>query len=76
MAARGSEVNAKMKIAGSVSEKRKALRHVARSAEKSRLAAAERDASILEALELASMRQVAESAGLSPARIHQIRHGR
>jgi hypothetical protein len=57
-------------------EKKQALRRVGRAAEKSRLAAAARDESILEALELASMRQVAESAGLSPARIHQIRHGR
>jgi AcrR family transcriptional regulator len=57
-------------------EKKKALRRVTRSAEKSRLAAAERDLAIADALQYASMRQVAESAGLSPARIHQIRHGK
>lgn len=56
--------------------KKQALRRVTRSAEKLELAKAERDARIHDALELASVREVAAAADLSPARAHQIGHGR
>ncbi len=53
------------------------LRRVRNGAEQAKGAAATRDARILAALESGlSLRQVALAAGLSPARIHQIRHGR
>lgn len=57
-------------------EEREALAKVRRAAEKAALAAGERDATIREALKVSSVRKVAEAAGLSPARIHQISHHR
>ncbi len=57
-------------------EKKQALRRVSRSAEKATVAAHERDVSIQDALLVASIREVAEAAHLSPARVHQIRHGK
>lgn len=56
--------------------KRKALRKVELMSERSTLAAKARDMAILDALGSASIREVATAAGLSPARVHQIRHGR
>jgi hypothetical protein len=57
-------------------EKKQALRWVKRSSDKAKVAAANRDDMIRDALEFCSLREVGEAAGLSPARIHQIRHGR
>jgi hypothetical protein len=57
-------------------EKRQALRRVGRAATKATLAAEQRNASILAALDLASIREVAVAAELSAGRIHQIKHGR
>ncbi len=57
-------------------QKNRAMRKVTRTAEKATAAARDRNQSILDALEFGSLREVADAAGLSPARIHQIRHGR
>ncbi len=57
-------------------EKSKTLRAVRRAAVQSTLAAERRDAAIRDALEFSSVREVAVAAELSPARVHQIRHGR
>ncbi len=58
-------------------EKKKALRHVQGGAEKAKVAVENRDTRILVALGLGlSIREVATAAGLSPARVHQIRHGK
>ncbi len=58
-------------------DKKQALRRVTTSAVRSKLAAESRDTLIREALEVGcSIREVAAEANLSPARIHQIRHGR
>ncbi len=57
-------------------EKKRAMRKVSRAAETAAVAARVRNVAITDALELGSIREVAEAAGLSPARIHQIRHGR
>ena len=52
------------------------LDKVRRAAAKAASASAGRDAAIREALVTHSVRQVAEAAGLSPARVHQIQHGK
>ncbi len=58
-------------------EKKKVLRWVRRASEKAKIAAGHRDTMILDALEDGcTIREVATEAGLSPARVHQIRHGR
>ncbi len=57
-------------------QKNRAMRKVTRTAAKASAAARDRNQSILDALEYGSLREVADAAGLSPARIHQIRHGR
>jgi translation initiation factor 2 alpha subunit (eIF-2alpha) len=56
--------------------KKDSLRRVTRDADKAKEASWRRDKTICEALEHASTREVAVAAGLSPARIHQIRHGK
>ncbi len=56
--------------------KSKALRAVKRTTVQADLAKERRDAAIRDALDEASVREVAEAAELSPARVHQIRHGR
>jgi DNA-binding NarL/FixJ family response regulator len=59
------------------SAKRLALRHVARKAGQAQEAAHSRNLAIHDALkDGCSMREVAAAADLSPARIHQIRHGK
>ncbi len=58
-------------------QQKQALRWVRRAAEKSKLAAESRDTMIRDALdEGLSVRAVGAAANLSPARVHQIRHGR
>lgn len=57
-------------------EKKRALRQVRRAAERLEIAKESRDSWIRDALEIASVREVAEAANLSSARAHQIRHGR
>ncbi len=59
-----------------ISEKKKVLRQVRRASEKLEIAKESRDSWIRDALELASVREVAQAANLSSARAHQIRHGR
>jgi hypothetical protein len=55
----------------------KALRQVRRAAVQSTLASERRDASIRDALnDGCTIRETAEAAGLSPARVHQIRYGK
>jgi hypothetical protein len=53
-----------------------ALRHVGFAAKKAKAASEARDQAIVYSLEFATTREVAAAAGLSPARIHQIRHGK
>ena len=60
----------------STSEKKKVLRRVRRASEQAKIAKESRDGWIHEALELCSVREVATAAELSPARVHQIRHGK
>jgi adenine deaminase len=56
---------------------KKALRWVGRASEKAKLASGYRDSMIRDALEEGcSIREVAAAANLSPARVHQIRHGK
>jgi hypothetical protein len=55
---------------------RAALRRVDRLSTNAKKAAEQRDEAIREALKSCSIRAVAEVASLSPARVHQIRHGR
>lgn len=57
-------------------EKKQALRHVRRTSTAAKLASERRDAAIHHALDSSSIREVAEAASLSPARVHQIRHGK
>ncbi len=56
--------------------KKRALVRVTRTAEKAKAASRDRNEAIIGALEFSSLREVAQASGLSPARIHQIRHGR
>ncbi len=57
--------------------KMRLLRWVKNSSDKSKAAAEYRDEMICEALaDGLSIREVAAAAGLSPARVHQIRHGK
>jgi hypothetical protein len=56
--------------------KKQALRRAAQGTAKAIAASETRNAAILAALEFCSVREVAAATGLSPARIHQIRHGR
>jgi hypothetical protein len=56
--------------------KKQALRRAARATEAALVASIDRNAKISAALEFASTREVALATGLSPARIHQIRHGK
>jgi DNA-binding NarL/FixJ family response regulator len=59
------------------SAKRLALRHVERKTSQSQEASHSRDHAIRDALEEGcSIREVAAAANLSPARVHQIRHGK
>lgn len=57
-------------------EQKQALRDVKKMTVQADLAKERRDAAIRDALEVCSVRVVAEAAELSPARVHQIRHGR
>jgi AcrR family transcriptional regulator len=57
--------------------KKQHLRYVRNGSEQAKNAAATRDNRIRDALEMGlSIREVAAAAGLSPARVHQIRHGK
>ncbi len=56
--------------------KSKALRDVKRTTVQLDLAKERRDAAIRDALDEASVREVAAAAELSSARVHQIRHGK
>ncbi len=69
--------NIEFKCRATSAEKKKLFRSVRRAAEKATTASETRQAAIIAALEVGcSVRQVADAAGLSPARIHQIRHGK
>jgi hypothetical protein len=52
------------------------LRRVQRLAERAKTVSAQRDEAIRQALGICSIRETAKAADLSPARIHQIRHGK
>jgi len=59
------------------SAERQALRFVGKTAQRAKEASQNRDMMIRDALEVGcSIREVAKAADLSPARVHQIRHGR
>jgi DNA-binding NarL/FixJ family response regulator len=56
---------------------KQALRHVGRKSNQSEEASHSRNLAIRDALEEGcSIREVAAAANLSPARVHQIRHGK
>ena len=57
-------------------DQKRALRDVKKMVVQWELAKERRDAAIRDALDVCSVREVAEASGLSSARVHQIRHGR